>query len=268
MQKKIEELNRNLIKSGRKDLSLNPTELSILQNLRKHLESSGATQTSQTIKGGLDLAVKLMTIWPYSDRLPGLDLLRLLAVAPMTATYTHPRSGNITDILISSVTEKQPPAENHVMMSIRAFVNLFDSSEGRKLAFQDFDKIQHMASSSLEGKTTNRNLLVAITTLYINYAVLFSSPEIQLLASSSSSLFEHPVAILDTLSKILTSQSDSEVVYRALVATGTLLSLGEEVKSAALEVYGVDKGIVAAGAKAADPRVRNVVVEIKGLLKG
>src|SRR5450432_163252 len=113
MQNKIQELNTNLIKSGHKDLSLNPSELTTLSTIVKHLSSSGATQSASSIKGALNLAVKLVLQWPYPDRLPGLDLRRLLAVAPATATFTHPSKGNIVDILISSVTEKEPPAENH-----------------------------------------------------------------------------------------------------------------------------------------------------------
>jgi phospholipase A-2-activating protein len=263
MQKKIEELNQRLIANGQKDLSLNPTELSVLKNVRKYLESAGATKSSQAVAGGLDLAVKLTTVWPYSDRLPGLDLLRLLAVAPMTAAYTHPRGGNIIDVLEAGVTEKQPPAENNVMMAIRAFVNLFESKEGRALALAEFDKIQALTTSVLEDGTTNRNLLVAATTLYINYAVLFISLKDEIISAS----FEHTLALLDTLAKILSIQNDSEVVYRAMVATGTLLTLGEEVRSAAKDVYSVDKSVSTAVGKASDLRIRNVSGEIQVLLK-
>jgi phospholipase A-2-activating protein len=262
MQKKIEELNAQLVKNGQKDLSLNPTDLSVLQKVISHLSASGATSTSQTVSGGLDLAIKLVTQWPYADRLPGLDLLRLLAVAPQTATYVHPRGGNIVDLLTASVTEEHPPKENHVMMAIRAFVNLFESAEGRVLAGNEFERIQSLASDSLGGgKSSNRNLLVALTTLYINYAVLLTSSEAQ------GDAFEHPVTILSSLSQILTSASDSEVVYRALVALGTLLALGEEVRSAAIEVYGLDEVVKRRVGKAADPRIKNVGREIGVLFK-
>lgn len=262
MQKKIEELNAQLVKNGQKDLSLNPTDLSVLQKVISHLSASGATSTSQTVSGGLDLAIKLVTQWPYADRLPGLDLLRLLAVAPQTAIYVHPRGGNIVNMLAASVTEEHPPKENHVMMAIRAFVNLFESTEGRVLAGNEFERIQSLASDSLGGgKSSNRNLLVALTTLYINYAVLLTSSEAQ------GDAFEHPVTILSSLSQILTWASDSEVVYRALVALGTLLGLGEEVRSAAVEVYSLGDVVKRTVGKAADPRVKNVGREIEGLLK-
>ncbi|KAH8660967.1 WD40-repeat-containing domain protein [Tricladium varicosporioides] len=257
IQKKLGELNQALINDGHKDVSLNPTELSILASLCKHLESSGATKTSQSVTGGLDLAIKLCTSWPYKDRLPGLDLLRLLAVAPETATYAHPRGMNIIDVLVAGATEAETSAENHVMMAVRAFGNLFDSAEGRKLVVDEFDKIQGVITP-LISTSTNRNLLVAVSTLYINYAVYF-------LTETPS--FEVVIAILDTLSKILEKQNDSEAVYRALVATGTLLGLDEETKSAAKDVYSIEGSIKKAVGKASDPRIKNVAREIGVLLR-
>ncbi|RFU29603.1 hypothetical protein B7463_g6752, partial [Scytalidium lignicola] len=260
MQKKIEELNQKLISEGHKDLSLNPSEISTLHSLRKHLEASGATKTSQAVVGGLDLAVKLVTQWPYGDRLPGLDLLRLLSVAPETATYSGLDGANIIDVLIAGATESSTPAENNIMMAVRAFANLFDTDEGRTLAVREFDKIQSVVSSALSTGSTNRNLLVAATTLYVNYAVLFQSK------STDDASFEYILAILDTLNQILGAQNDSEVVYRGLVALGTVLTLGEEVVSAAKEIYGVKSTVDKAIGKASDARIKRVGGEIKTLL--
>lgn len=260
MHKKIQELNRSLIDSGRKDVSLNPTELTILSNLAKHLETAGPTKTSQSVSGGLELAIKISTAWPYADRLPGLDLLRLLAVAPMTATYTLPDGTNFASILVSAVSEQQPPAENHVMMASRAFGNIFQSIEGRALATAEFEQIQSLIATQLSGSSTNRNLFIAITTLYINYAVYFNTP-------AAEASFEHVLAILDSLSKILSTQTDSEVIFRSLVATGTLLWLGDEIRSAAKDVYGISKSISKALSKAGEPRNKNVAAEISDLLK-
>lgn len=258
MHKKIQELNRSLIENNRKDVSLNPAELTILSNLAKHLETVGSTKTSQSVSGGLELAIKISTAWPYADRLPGLDLLRLLAVAPMTASYTLPNGSNIVALLVDSVSEQQPPAENHVMMAVRAFGNLFDSVEGRALAASEFERIQSLISDQQFG--SNRNLFIAITTLYINYAVYFNS-------SATATSFEYVRAILDTLGKILNTQTDSEIVFRALVATGTLLNLGEEIRSEGKDVYGIEKSISKALGKAGEPRNRNVAAEIEDLLK-
>ncbi|OBT90812.1 hypothetical protein VE02_00648 [Pseudogymnoascus sp. 03VT05] len=266
MENKIKEINRELIDSGSKAVSLNPEELEVLSALRSHLEAAGSTSTSQDVTGGLELAIKLAKDWPYAKRLPGLDLLRLLAVAPDTATYKSPRGADIIEILESSVSAEQPPAENNVMLAIRAFGNLFATPEGRRLASHDFDRIFSISSKSLEGKTTNRNLLVAVTTLAINYSVLVTSSE-DAAEVSSATRFEQSVAWLECLAGILNEQKDSEVLYRAMIATGTLLGLGEEVRTAAKEVYGIYKAVTRALGKAVDPRIKNVGREIKELLK-
>lgn len=259
IEKKILELNQELIKSGSKDISLNPADVSTLAVLRQHLESSGATKSSQSIKGGLELVVKIVTQWPYKDRMPGLDLLRLLAVAPDTAKFSY-RDNNIIDVLTIGATEEQPPAENHVMLAIRGFANLFESEEGRKLAQADFDKIKSVVQSATNG-SSNRNLLVAASTLFINYAVLFTSN------SGVASSFEHVIGCLDILTKLVGEQKDAEVVYRALVAVGTLLTLDPEVKSAAKDVFGVEAAVAKALQKASDPRIKNLSKEIGALLK-
>jgi len=258
IQKKIGELSQALVAGGQKDLGLSPSETTTLNTLCKHLDDSGATAKSQNVEGGLDLIIKLVTTWPYKDRMPGLDLLRLLIVAPDTAKFDHP-GGNIVDLLLVGAIETETPAENHVMMATRAFANLFASSEGRALAVKEFEKIQDTVSTAIKS-STNRNLLVAATTVYINYAVLF-------LSDKDNASFEHVLAIVDTLSKILSSQADSEVIFRALVATGTILYIDDEVKSAAKDVYGIEKSISTALAKATDPRIKNAAREIRELLK-
>lgn len=256
MQKKIEEVNKALINDGQKGVSLNPEELEVLQTLRKHLESTGATNTSQSVSGGLDLAIKLSTHWPYKDRLAGLDLLRLLAIAPETATFRSNGGGSIIDVFLQAALESSPPSENHVMMAVRGFANLFDSTEGRQLATDNFDKIHDLIKTAIQ-TSTNRNLLVAATTVYINYGVLFTETDPD---------FEQVLAVLDTVTSILKTQVDSEVIYRGLVALGTLLTVGDEIREAGKDVYGVLTAVDGCVKKATDPRVKNVGKEIKELL--
>ncbi|TGO37731.1 hypothetical protein BHYA_0090g00210 [Botrytis hyacinthi] len=256
MQKKIEEVNKALINDGQKGVSLNPEELEVLQTLRKHLESTGATNTSQSVSGGLDLAIKLSTHWPYKDRLAGLDLLRLLAIAPETATFRSNGGESIIDVFSQAALESSPPSENHVMMAVRGFANLFDSAEGRQLATDNFDKVHDLIKTAIQ-MSTNRNFLVAATTVYINYAVLFTETDPD---------FEQVLAVLDTVTSILKTQVDSEVIYRGLVALGTLLTVGDEIREAGKDVYGVLTAVDGCVKKATDPRVRNVGKEIRELL--
>jgi phospholipase A-2-activating protein len=252
-QKKILELNSGLISGGHKDLSLNPTEVTVLNDLCKFLESSSVA-TAKTPVGGLDLIIKLCTLWPYEHRLPGLDLLRLLIVSPASATWQNSRSLNIVDVLIAGSTEESPPKENHVMMALRGFANLFSSSPGRDLAFKEFSKIEALLSSTAVN-STNRNVLVAAATVYINFAVLFTSD-----GGNGASDAEQPKVVLETATQMLGTMTDSEAVYRMLVAVGTLAAGG--VKTAE-----IGKAVKAATGKVGEPRVKRVVGEVEALLR-
>jgi len=97
-----------------------------------------------------------------------------------------------------------------------------------------------------------------VTTIYINYSVLLSS----------NNNADRALTLLDDLSKIVSTATDSEAVYRALVATGTLLSLGEDFCEAGRDVFSLGAAITQAENKVREPRIKNVVSEIRQLLNG
>ncbi|TAQ89207.1 hypothetical protein B7494_g2464 [Chlorociboria aeruginascens] len=268
MYKKAEEINQALISGGKKDVSLNPAEMSELQNICKLLESASGASASSTIEKGLDgsqieLVVKIATKWPYAERMVGLDFLRLLAVAPSTARYGigNSTSGNlIRQFEIGCMPENdQAPAENLIMLAIRGFGNLFESEIGRELAIFEIEKIKTLVTNAVSA-SNNRNILIAATTLYINYAVLYHY-------TPAKVNFDDILAFLESLNHILTSASDEEVISRAMVALGTIISLGNEAKSAAKDVYTMQSSIDTAVKKLATPRIRNIAKEVSDLLK-
>ena len=254
IEKKILELNADLINSGSKDVALNPAETKTLSEIRQYLEDVAAKKQAQTVEDGLELVIKLATLWPYKYRIPGLDLLRLLVTDADTARFSY-HDNNIIDVFIAGATETDTPADNHVMMAVRGFGNLFDTSDGQKLALAEFDKIYSIVKTSI-ANSTNRNLLVATATLFINYAVLFTSESV------ADTSFEHIIACLDILTKIIGEQRDSEVVYRALVALGTLLTLDDEVKTAARDVYSVKGVVEKTAASTVDKRIKELSKEV------
>jgi phospholipase A-2-activating protein len=134
--------------------------------------------------------------------------------------------------------------------------NFFKTDVGRSTAGEEFDRIHQFASSFLT--SSNRNLIIAITTLYINYSVLLTQ----------DNNADRTLSLLDDLSKILTNAKDSEAVYRALVATGTLLSLGPDFCEAGREILQLGSAVSAAENQAKEPRVKNVVAEIREKLQG
>lgn len=266
--KKVEELNQQIVNSGAKDVSLNPPELETVMALCRLLESNESLPKDNAIlETGILLVFKIAAKWPTANRLPGLDLLRLLAAAtPLTAQTKYDEQDLISAIQQSGVFNS-PVNVNYAMLATRMFANLFETPAGRELAVSKFDQILEMVKSvtTYEESAPNRNLTIAVTTLYINYAVYFTS-EGRATAPESS---ERALSLLDELAKILSKEKDSEAVYRGLVALGTLVKeLGDEVKSASKEVYDFNKVLskLFDAGLGREPRVKGIVGEIRGLL--
>lgn len=261
---KIEELNEKLISEGSEDVSLDRPLLDDLECMMKPLEGnlSSAPSANSALTVGVTLVVYILTSWPASHRLPALDLLRLLAAATPAVAEYRSESSNIVNILASRGFEDRD-RENNIMLSVRAFGNLFETQQGRGLADADFDKIHKLVKSSSAG-TSNRNLTIAVATLYLNYSVLLTSASHSALPSST----DRGLALLDDLTALISTAVESEAVYRGLVAVGTLLSLDQTLQEAANQIYDMPSALAKAEKAVREPRVRGVVGEIRTILKG
>jgi len=251
--KKLQEFNQALVDDGQKSVSLNPSDIEQLNGTVTALEKGNGKGIDIT---GVELLVKAATEWPEEKRLPALDLLRLVLVFEEPAAFlVSPEQKLLPGLTDSGVfTSSSPP--NNTMMAIRCLSNLLQTEKGRSLASIEFDNIHPLISSFLT--SSNRNLIIALTTLYINYAVLLMS----------ENNADRALSLLDDLSKILTSATDSEAVYRALVATGTLLCLGPDFCEAGRDILQIGDAITHAETKIKEPRIRNVVAEIRVKLQG
>ena len=273
MQKKIQEFNQEFLDAGSKDNALNPEGLNILaatiQMLEQAQSSANVIQDAPALSEGVELAVKLATTWPIEKRLPGTDLLSALAASsPLLATYTSSGSETIIDVFSDAFANTEKP--NHALLAIRAFANLFNTEQGRLIMDGEFDKVHELLKPYVtEPLKWNRNLTIAITTVCINYTVMLS-------ASSSASASDPPsrpnadraLTLLDDTTKIINSATDSEVMYRSLVAAGTLLTLGEDFRSAAREVFDLERCLSRAEKTVKEPRIKSVVAEMRDELGG
>lgn len=238
-----------MVSSGRKDAALNPSDESSLQSLRQSLEASKPIPP-----GSLDLVVRILTEWPYSDRLAGLDVLRCMAKYPTVAQYSG--GGSLIDLAIgSSLPQGETPNENAVMMGLRTTANLFSSADGRSLASAQADtllsfleRVLGIQGGDAIGKF-NRNVLIAASTTALNLAVLVAR-ESQLIPSNRRRL-------LSILGAIASEQSDSEVLYRSLVALGTVLSASPEAATG----LDVKTWVQRAADKGTEDRVKDVARE-------
>ncbi|KAE8553550.1 hypothetical protein EYB25_004932 [Talaromyces marneffei] len=267
--KKLTELNQQLVSSGSKDYSYNPTELDALLTFCNYLENTASLPKAPAdVETGILLVMKAALKWPSANRLPGLDLLRLLAAATPVTAQIRFEGQDIVNAIQQSGVFQSPISVNNAMLAIRFFANLFDTPLGGDLAASKFDDILRMVSSATTAASapSNRNVTIAATTLYINYAVYFTS---QMRAQSAESA-EISLQLLEELSKIFATEKDSEAVYRGLVALGTLVvASGEEVRSAAKDIYELDKILskVSSSSAGREPRVKGVIGEIRDALR-
>ncbi|TGJ79245.1 hypothetical protein E0Z10_g9512 [Xylaria hypoxylon] len=265
MFKKILSVNSALVAAGRKGISLNPSSQNALDILRLALESNKPVTDEVTIS----LVVMMCTQWDYSDRVAPLDLLRCIATSASTAKFRSPRddSSPVT-IAISAALQGVPdgsqPNENCAMMALRTIANLFKTPEGRKLVVQPAEVSGTLAFIGrvvgLRGQPAigpfNRNLLLALTTVAINYAVLASKR----LGSIST---DNQTQLISPLALILQKQTDSEVIYRALVAVGTLITV---IGKAAPEAKSLSSSIKSAKERVSEERVQTIANECLSLL--
>jgi phospholipase A-2-activating protein len=144
IQKKLLELNKALKAGGDKDHSLNSSETSILTNLISALEQPSTQQDTinQSIARDLPLVIKAATEWPPAQRLPGLDLIRLMAAKwPGVALYRDHNDQSIIGILGQSGTFADTERSNNIMLAIRALANLFQTSQGQGLVEEGFTDV-------------------------------------------------------------------------------------------------------------------------------
>ncbi|KAI1827642.1 phospholipase A-2-activating protein [Xylaria intraflava] len=265
MFKKILTVNSGLVAAGRKDISLNPSAQNALAILKQALESNDPVTDELTI----GLVVMMCTRWDYSDRVAPLDLLRCIATSTATAKFRSlPDENSPVQIAISAVLEGIPdgsaPNENSTVMALRTIANLFKTAEGRKLLAQPSDI---SGALSFIGRVVgtrgqpaigqfNRNVLLALTTVAINYSVLASTR----LGSIST---DNQIRLLSALALVLQKQTDSEVIYRALVAVGTLITV---IGKAAPEAKSLASSIQSAKDRVSEGRVQTIARECLSLL--
>ena len=259
--KKINEFNEQYVQEHSNDIVLDKKQLSLLDSACKPLEAALSSRPSDdpALTAAIPVVAHILTLWPSGARLPALDLLRLLAAA--TPTLSSPSASNDPVSILLTAGFEDKDRENNVMLSIRAFGNLFETEPGRDLADNKFDQIHEATKTYCASH--NRNVVIAIATLYLNYAVLFTSHVHKDLPSSS----DRALTLLDDLSRMVASAADSEAGYRSLVALGTLLGLGEEVQLAASSIYDLPTALGKVEGKLKEPRIKRVVAEIRARLK-
>ncbi|KAK4918633.1 hypothetical protein LTR28_013121 [Elasticomyces elasticus] len=145
-------------------------------------------------------------------------------------------------------------------MAIRTLANMFVTESGRLVADGCFDQILSLVSPFLQHVGNNKNLPTALGTLYINIAVMLRSGP----STGTPTKIKRAAVLSNDLIKLLNRTEDSEAVYRGLVALGTLLSMGDEVRSEMdAKAVGTALGKVAKSALGKEARMKNVLGDIR-----
>lgn len=266
--RKAQEFNAQLLDDGRKDLSLSPSELQLLPDFAKDLDSVTEPKSSPKLDAGANLVVKMVTCWPQQQRLPGLDLFRVLCAANPDLNTHH----DILETLresgvfpsVTGTTDAMNP--NMTMLGIRALANLFVHDQGRNLMSESFKDVMELVSPQMQpaAGAVSRNLHIAATTLCINYAVQLTSDE-HSSAIEASERAQRAQSLLRNLSILLSNPKvvDAETIYRALVGIGTLVRV-PGAKDGVGAPTGLDDNVKKAAERAKEPRIRGLIDEMMG----
>lgn len=263
------------------ELSLSPGLVaqleSMTQTLAKDLQSIPATVPAMvpavpTQSIALDAAsfgavVKLVTLWPYKDRLPGLDLLRCMGPSAIAAEFADDKGVDILKILIPSIldypknsstgiVDDLKSVENNAMMALRLIANLFVSTVGQKLAASRANLVVDFLVEilGLSGRK-NRNLLVAWTSAASN----ITSFALREQESSGQNSFgkESLMKLAKLLAVTITESDDGEVAFRSLIALGNLASIpGEDNYAQLVRAANASDWVNSAISKSGEDRIR------------
>ncbi|CAG8450569.1 5305_t:CDS:10 [Acaulospora morrowiae] len=253
---KINQLNKELQGSDpANDNVLTSKELIALEHLIKFLQNQRSSSTAE-LQSEFTVVHKIVGCWPSASRFPGIDLLRLLILySPIPAQYDL--DGDIINLLISSSNinswvEGTPPTkeqETNTMLGLRALANLFDTKEGREVLRRKAETIIELISPILK-LSTNKNLRVALVTVFLNFSVEFQTNP------NDDAILQ----IIAIFAETLGSEADSEVLYRSIVTLGTVVSYNQAAKEAA-DVFNVQNSVKLASTRIAEARINQVVGE-------
>lgn len=272
------------------DGQLSAAELASLTTLSQQLDkynfqASPSLPASPTLSSAILALLKVVTQWqPPSNRLAGLDLLRFIAVAAQDFPDVEVDGLDVVASVLGSgifdsdfIFSNSKPA----MVAGRFLSNaLYGSPAGRGMVREHIDNIIASMKPMKSLTTSDHMVAIALTTLYMNLAVLITTDktvDADTSASYGLSLLEELIALLrgfpavDHTANAQPSAQSTEPAYRAFVALGTVIvGLGRsDLKVAAKEILDVPGVLNQLKAKKylEEPRFKQVAVELTEALR-
>jgi len=274
---------------GASEMSLSADEVQSLtavgQLLEKYNFQGRPSLASPELGSAIPALMKIATQWqPPANRLAGLDTLRFIAASakefPAAATD---ELDAVASILSSGIFDADFIRSNNklAMIAMRFFSNLlYGSTSGRQLVKEHLEDIIESLKPIAATLTADVSVAVALTTLYLNIAVLITSDK----GGDADANANYGLSLVEDLTKALTafpsvdhtasaspSAQSTEPAYRTTVALGTVL-VGlkhPELTSAAKDIFGVPAALAQLRSKKYldEPRFKSVVGEIQAVLR-
>lgn len=207
----------------------------------------------------------IISLWPPAERLPALDLVRLCAVSPDFTRHTSSVDRTVIDLFeTAGLFDPETDKPNNSMMAIRTLGNMFGTESGRLIMDGTQDRVVQLLTPFIG--STKANLTSALATACLNYSIMLTTAA-PVQATSDREQRGRQVAGLtwDLLSATAQGHADSETCYRALVAWGTLLSLGKEFRQAERSARDVEKvlGAIEGGVLGKESRFKVLLAEVR-----
>eukprot|EP00178_Gracilaria_changii_P001467 TRINITY_DN11_c1_g1_i1.p1 TRINITY_DN11_c1_g1~~TRINITY_DN11_c1_g1_i1.p1 ORF type:complete len:813 (+),score=122.04 TRINITY_DN11_c1_g1_i1:4688-7126(+) len=197
--------------------------------------------------------VQKLLKWPTSHSFPVLDVARIAISLPSGASYFFgSRNGEVLSDVLAHLSSEQANGAVYIM-GCRFLCNMFGNRVAGAVAKSECLKILEATANA--SKSDNKRARETFASLLVNYAVMLHDSEAP--ASERAPVMQRAIGIIEA------GEKHEEVVYRVMVAVGTLIC--DDVESAAL---GIELGVAKAAADVAgiSPRVQQVALEIATLI--
>ena len=213
-----------------------------------------ALDPARPLSTHFEILLELVQSFSRDHRFPALDLLRLCVhKIPQTVDIAK-----LVNIVIQAgeleSSQKDKTRQTNTMLALRCLANLYTTPRGEAYLQQDNQDEPINAITGIDFPS-NKNLSTALSTYLLNVNV-------SACRSSSTQVANKTIA---PLLKLISTNSDSEVQYRALVALGTALRVSVEVVQASKDVLDVPQALSQL-ATSEESRIKDLLKEIHGLL--
>lgn len=251
IQAKLVEINTELTKEG-SDKALNLDEGTVFgTRLMEKLKARGGQEIIWEDKE-CDVVEKLMK-WPTSKVFAALDVARLVIASASGGAYLFgKRNGVILDDVLGHLRSAEANVAVYIM-GCRFLCNLFGNRVVGSVMRSRMGEILRAALSA--GRSGNRRARETFACLLINYAVM--------LHDANASVDERMEIVRACVGIVTGGERDEEVLYRCMVAAGTVMCDSDGAARKAVE-----EGIAQAAADVAplSGRLQQVATEIATLI--